>query len=592
MVSTATKIRLRRHVRRGQQQVENLGAQAGETIDQHIIGRFSRLFKVWRFLAAWLGLLVLLGGCVLIETHALDSYYQTAEPVSGGIYSEGILGDFTTANPIYADSPVDDAVSRLVFASLLTYNQQNQLVGDLADSWSVDSTGKVYTVHLKPHLTWQDGQPLTATDVVFTYQTIQNPDAQSPLNASWQNVTVQQIDPLTVSFTLSNPLSSFPYSLTNGIVPQHLLANIPADELRTASFNTTPVGAGPFAWEALAAAGDTPTTRQEQVTLVPFTKYINGLPKLKEFTITAFHDQSSLITSFQHGAIDGMAGLDNIPTQVSKDKNLHIYSMQLTAANMVFFKTSGGVLADTAVRQALVQAAQVSNIINQLGYPVSPVREPLLTGQLGYNPSYAQVTGNPLAAASRLQQDGWTLGKNNLRFKGSQPLSFTLYAADTPDNRLVTAQLQRDWLNVGADVRIVLQSSSDLESTLAFHNYDALLYGISIGVDPDVFVYWDSSQTTPGASSGLNFSEYKSSVADDSLEAGRTRSDATLRTIKYQPFLQAWQQDAPALGLYQPRFLYLTREPVYGLGNYTINAAADRFDNVQAWAVRLGRVTD
>jgi len=154
-------------------------------------------------------------------------------------------------------------------------------------------------------------------------------------------------------------------------VPQHLLANIPVDELPTASFNTAPVGAGLLPGKLLAAAGDTPTTRQEQVTLVRFTKYANGIPKLKELTITAFHDQSSLITSCPAWRNRWYGGLD-ASRPVSKDKSLHIYSMQLTAANMVFFKTSDGVLADTTVRQALVQAAQVADIINHLGLSSQP----------------------------------------------------------------------------------------------------------------------------------------------------------------------------------------------------------------------------
>ncbi len=88
-------------------------------------------------------------------------------------------------------------------------------------------------------------------------------------------------------------------------------------------------------------------------------------------------------------------------------------------------------------------------------------------------------------------------------------------------------------------------SSKDTSS----RSYDALLYGISIGVDPDVFVYWHTSQNDP-RSNRLNFSEYSSKAADEGLESGRTRTDAGLRTIKYRPFLQAWQRDLPALGLY------------------------------------------
>jgi len=139
---------------------------------------------------------------------------------------------------------------------------------------------------------------------------------------------------------------------------------------------------------------------------------------------------------------------------------------------------------------------------------------------------------------------------------------------------------------------VVLESSVDLNNTITYHNYDALLYGISIGVDPDVFAYWDSSQAYPTALNGVNFSEYKSSTADQGLEAGRIVSDPALRAIKYATFLSAWQSDAPALALYQPRFLYLTNQPVFGLGDNTINSATGHYNNVQNWEIREAKVAD
>jgi peptide/nickel transport system substrate-binding protein len=467
------------------------------------------------------------------------------------------------------------------------------LVGDLASGWSVSPSGKVYTVTLKPNLVWQDGQPLTSKDVVFTYQTIQNPNVQSPLNASWQDVTVAAPNPLTVTFSLSNPLSSFPYSLTNGIIPEHLLASVPAAELISANFNTYPVGSGPFAWLSVAEQGLTPQTRQEQINLTPFRRYNGGQPKLSGFIIRAFHDQNQLLSSFQKGALDGLAGLENVPSSLTSNSHVQVYSMQLTAANMVFFNTSSGVLADTAVRKAIVAASDVNSLIASLGYPVSPVREPLLNSQLGFNAAYQQQTNNLSLAQSSLTADGWlSLAPGGIRYKNTQPLHFTLYAANTPDNQKITSLLKNQLRVAGIDMTVVLQSSVDLNNTITYHDYDALLYGISIGVDPDVFAYWDSTQAYPTALNGVNFSEYKSTTADEGLEAARVVSDPALRAVKYAIFLQAWQNDAPALALYQPRFLYLTNQPVFGLSSNTINSATGRYNNVQNWEIRQARVSD
>ena len=587
------RLRFRRQVLKGQQQVGGLGGQTEKQLEQHFVRRLGSLGPVRRFVIAWILLMVLLIGGLFAQNLNLSDYFQTLRPVPGGIYNEGILGTFTNANPIYATNGVDTAVSRLLFAGLFTYNDQNQLTGDLAKSYSVDDSGTIYTVHLRPHLTWQDGQPLTSADVVFTYQLIQNPDSQSPLENSWQNITVTAPNPQTVVFKLPDPLASFPYTMTNGIVPKHLLAKIPPDGLRSADFNTVqPIGAGPFAWQAIQVAGNDPSAAEERIALTPFANYARGAPKLREMIIHAYASKTDLTNAFRSGQLTGAAGLTTVPTNLMHLSSLETHSPLLTAATMVFFKSSNAVLSDVHVRQALVEGANRQTIIDTLGYPTHAVKEPFLMGQLGYDPNLAQPGYNLAAARQLLDSDGWIMGKNGVREKNGQELSFTLTAADTTEYRSVTRQLHNQWAKLGVHLGVQLQESTDFHNALAYHNYDAVLYGISIGADPDVFVYWDSSQADPRSTNRLNLSEYKNPIADVALETGRTRLNPQLRAIKYRQFLQAWQQDYPALGLYQPRFLYLTNGSVAGLGDHAINSAADRFDNVQNWEIREAKVTD
>jgi len=574
--------------------MEAAAEAAGKQFDSNFIGRMDRLVRIRRFAFGWLALVILLTLCTVLQTLALSGYYQTSQPAPGGIYNEGMVGTYTNANPIYATGSVDQAVSHLIFAGLFTYNSQNQLTGDLASGYTVDSTGRHYVVKLKPGLTWQDGQPLTAQDVVFTYHLIQNPNVGSPLLESWQNIAITAPNPLTIDFTLPNPFTAFPYNLLTGILPEHILKNVPASQLRSSNFNTIdPVGAGPFAWQAIqASTGTDPSTALSLIELKPFAHYVGGAPKLEGFVLHVFGGQDAMVQAFQNRDINAMAGLDNVPATVAKDSDANITSFNTTAAMMTFFKTDDGVLADVNVRQALVKGANIDAIMNQLGYVTLPVNEPLLIGQLAYNPQYKQASYDPAAADAMLNSDGWVLGSNGVRSKDGQQLAFSLYAQDTPENDQTVRLLVKDWAALGVQVTPVLQSLTDFQSTLAFHTYDALLYGISIGVDPDVFPYWDSSQADVRSQSQLNFSEYKSSVADDSLEAGRTRLDPALRVIKYQPFLQAWQTDAPALGLYQPRILYISRGPVYGLTDHTLNTDSDRYNSVTDWEIRTTKVTD
>jgi peptide/nickel transport system substrate-binding protein len=586
-----SKTFVRRKFRKRQQRVETFGATAEVAAERYFFRRLDRLTAVRRFVITWLLLIGLLCGTLVGQIRALDGYFQGLRPTAGGVYTEGVLGDFTNANPLYATSPVDQTVSSLIFASLFKYNDNNQLIGDLASSYDVNTTGKIYTVHLKPHLTWQDGVPLTAQDVVFTYDMIQNPDALSVLNQSWQGIKVAAIDDRTVSFTLPSVLGSFPYSMTNGIIPEHLLKNVDPSEMRSIGFNTeNPVGAGPFAWQTLEVSGDSPNNRQVRIALTPFKQYNGGEPKLASFVVHAFHDSGQLTTSFKNQELTA-ASFDDVPAGLAQQNGVVTNNFMLSVANMVFFKESNPILADANVRKALLQSVNIQAIINSLGYPTHAVREPLLVGQLAYDPSLTQAGFDPVTAAAQLTADGWTLNPQGIRTKAGQPLHFTLYSQNLPESQMVSNQLIKDWRSIGVDASLNSENSDDLQRTISSRDYDALLYGISIGVDPDVFVYWQSTQSDP-RSNGLNFSGFSSSTADIALESGRTRIDPALRVVKYKPFLQAWQQDTPAIGLYQPRYLYLTHGTVYGLTQHTLNSDTDRFSDVQNWEVRQVQATD
>jgi peptide/nickel transport system substrate-binding protein len=441
-------------------------------------------------------------------------------------------------------------------------------------------------------LTWQDSRPLTAADVAFTYHLIQNPDAQSPLISAWRGVVVTATNPNTVIFKLTTPLASFPDDLTNGIVPEHLLKNVPANELRSATFNTNdPVGAGPFRWQSISVSGNDPTNAEEQISMTPFSGFVRGAPKLQYFVIHAYANPDKLTKDFASGQLTAAEGLNVVPPSIKHMPSLNTHNLILTAGVYSFFKTTSGVLADQNVRSALVLAVDTSKLIANLNYRTTAVNGPLLKGQLGYNPDYSQPGYNPTAAEALLTQNGWVIGSKGIRTKSGQRLAFTLTVDNNPEYIKDSSQLKSYWKKIGADVTIQSLGDNDFSSTLQNHEYDAILYGISIGNDPDVFVYWDSSQADIRSASRLNLSEFKNKLADESLEAGRTRLDPQLRVVKYQPFLKAWQQQLPAVGLYQPRLLYLTNGTVFGLNSTTINSNIDRFSNVQNWQINEIKVT-
>lgn len=594
MISRTHKLRWRRRVKRSTHQAQELGQQAEQNLDKHFFARLDRVMGVRRFLFAWVFLLFLLSACVIAQTRGLSQFYQTVQPVAGGTYTEGVIGAFTNANPLYATGSVDATVSRLVFSGLMQYDSNNQLVGDIASKVESNPQASIYTVHLRDDVLWQDGQPLTSADVVFTFQTIQNPDAKSPLLPNWQNVKVEARGPHTVVFSLPHGLASFPHTLTTGIVPQHLLNNIPASSLRSVGFNTVnPIGSGPYKWEALQVVGTTPETREEQIGLVKNNSYYQGKPKIDRFVVRAFRSDESLSEAVVKREVTGAAGLEVVPPQLESANNITDYNVPLMGEVMVFLRNSSPMLSDVNVRRALTQATDTNAIIAGLGYPVIKSDSLLLRSHVGYDKTLVQDGFNPTEAKRLLDAAGWTqIGPDGIRRKDGQPLQIQLYSKSTGQYAYVTSMLQKQWRDVGVKVEVLLQPDEELQSTIAFHNYDALLYGITLGSDPDIYAYWHSTQADPASAQRLNFSEYKSATVDAGLEGGRSRVDPGLRAAKYRPMVDQWRKDAPAIALYQPRFLYITTDTLYGFEPTRFNTPVDRFANVQNWAIRSAPVTN
>lgn len=591
MIDRTTKLRWRRRLRRSKRQVEDIGSQAENHLDRHLFRRLSKIPGILRFTLGWILLLVLLSSLAVLQIRAVDKHYLTETPIPGGIYTEGMLGNLTNVNPIYASGVVDNSASRLMFAGLLRLDQDNTVKGDLAKSWTVDKTERVYTVKLRENLTWHDGAPLSAEDVVFTFQTIQNPDAKSPLITGWQGIQIKAVDRHTVTFTLPNGLSSFPLSLTTGLLPKHLLGRVAPEQLRSVSFNTSaPVGAGPFKFDAVEVRGQSKETREIQIAFSPFDNYASGKPKLNKFIIKAFHDEKRLLESFDKHELSAIAGLSSLPYGLVDSPSVYDYNIPLFSQVLTFFKTTAPVLSDVKVRQALVMGADIGELVANLGYPVALSDGPILKQHIGYNPKLVQLGYNQQSANKLLDDAGWKLGSDGIREKGGQKLMFTLTTQDDRDYAVIAHELKKKWRLVGADVQIVELSQVELQPNLASHSYDALLYGIELGVDPDVFAYWSSTQADVRSARRFNFSEYKSKVADAALEAGRTRLDPKLRAVKYQPFLSAWRQDAPALAIYQPRFLYVTKGKLYNFDPTTISSGVGRYANVHNWMIREAKL--
>lgn len=582
------RLKVRRNIRSKRRQIEDAAFQTDDSINRLVFKRFENLYKVRRFVFAWVLLTCFIGFGSIWQVRGLDKYYLEALPANGGVYREGVLGTFTNASPLFAVTNVDVAVSRLIFSGLFKIAPSGELEPDLATGFSVDERGLIYTVSLRNDVQWHDGQKLTADDVIFTYNTIKNSDVNSPLNSSWKDVQVKKVDETTVTFTLPNVLSSFKYSLTNGIVPEHILKSVDPSDLRTSLFNTVnPVGTGPFKYEKVEVIGVDPDKRQEKLTMTANDNYYKGDVSLDGIVMRTYRDEQTLLKDFDDRLITSMVGLSDIPDNLPKETTIQSYSTPLRSAVMLFFNMSGPILSDQKIREALIKSTNTDTLRNSLPYQLVQVDSPFLKSHFAYNDQKAQYGTDIEAAKKLLDEDGWVLRSDGFRYKDDKKLTLRIVSQSISEYSTVVQRLQEQWKQVGIGLEATLQPEENVQSTvIASHNYEILLYGIAIGPDPDVFAFWHSSQSDQSLRTRLNLSEYRSDTADAALEAGRTRVDENLRKVKYEPFLDAWQKDVPAVALYQPRFLFITRGSLENYPTGQFNGPSDRFYSVDKWQIR------
>lgn len=582
MFKRSTRLRMRRRVRSTGQSVKEAQSQAAQHLDKHVVRRWQKFSDVRRFVIGWLILIGLLLFGIYLQSVNLDQFYKETVRADGGIYTEGVVGEIKNMNPLFAASPADRTVSRLLFEPLLEYDAEAELVGALARDWQIDEAQTTYTVNLRDDLRWSDGQPLTSADVLFTFEAIQHQDTGSPLERSWRDIEVSAPDEHTVKFALPNAFTPFMHSLSGvGILPEHVLGHVSLSELRADQFNLAPkVSSGPFSFASMVSEEAT-----SEVRLRRFDGYYDGAARLNEFIVQSFIDHEELVKAFNDGTVMGASGLrtQDLDELDGPDSRYQVHSPPLFNNVLLFFNMSDAPFNDKNVRLGLTRGTDNKAIFEMLNrrYPISDA--PILNGQLGYTQRYAQFDFDQEAAAKALDKAGWKLGEDDLRHKGGKALELTLIAQNSDEYPQVAEAIQRQWLELGIQVKLELISPDQLQPDyIAPHAYSLLLIGIDLGVDPDVFVYWHSSEARIG---GFNLSEYKNALVDAALEAGRTRTDTNLRRAKYQSFLQQWRADAPGVALYRPTYFYTQLLVVEGFDKTYLAEPTDRLSGANLWTI-------
>ena len=517
-------------------------------------------------------------------------------PLSGGEYSEALIGSPRYINPILAQTnEVDADLSSLIFSGLLKYDSQGQLIPDLAERYEISADQLIYTFYLKKNIKWHDGEPFKADDIIFTVASIQDPAFKSPLAKTFHEVTAEKIDDNSVKFSLKEPYAPFLHALTFGILPGHLWYNIPAANSDLTELNKKPIGTGPWKFDGFKK--DT-TGIIKSYTLVPFNDYYGDKPYLSKLVFKFYGDFISAIEAFKSKDTQGIAylPLEN-RDDLKKYKNTEYYELSQPQYSAVFFnQKKNSLLADDNIRRAMALAIDKERIVQEtLGGAGQTLQTIDLPG-IAPASDTEQYPYDPLQAAEILEKNGWSLQttttadglSEQVRKKKNQTLMVTLTTADKTQNEAAAKIIKQCWERIGIKTNIELVDKTRIiPDTINTRKYEILLFAENIGFDPDPFPFWHSSQAE---FPGLNLSMFDDKKADQLLEQGRKTNDWGKRVQYYQDFEKIIAKQLPAIFLYTPYYTYVQDNSVKGFGSKIIANSYDRFRDISQWYVRTKRV--
>jgi peptide/nickel transport system substrate-binding protein len=503
-----------------------------------------------------------------------------AQPQSGGTATVPIAAD-PTLNPWHPNAFVESIfVNRVLFDGLTKPGKDLNPAPDLAASWEAASDGLSWTFKLRDDAKWSDGQPITADDILFTFNDIVLKKELGATGAG--NFTavsnVEAVDPATVRFNLSRPFSALPAYLAYnaGILPKHAFAG-QTDPWSFTSFNKgTPISSGPFKVESYASG--------QSVTLARNDAYFGGKPYLDKLVFKVVPDANTQIAQALSGELSVMI-MDNKAAvdRVKNAQQVRVQPRDLVQYYWLALNQADPRFQDLKVRQAFEYAIDRKAIITAVEKGYGSVANSAIVPALKayYDPSHdSQYAFDPDKAKQLLSDAGWQPGPDGILQKDGQAFQFTMDVGQRgvlePTNELIQQNLKA--VGIQADLN-PMEWNAYIQKVVVNRDYTATVNWWVYPNDPDVFPYYSS--TTAGK--GFNIPGYKDQRLDDLLT--KVQSDADMNTRKQDVMqLQSYMADnLPYLFLWYPQEIDVINANLQGVPELNLR---DAMHYVQEWWIK------
>ena len=512
--------------------------------------------------------------CLFIGACSSDSNKELPEHLRLNLGAEPSI-----LNPLLTTDSTSSALTGRIFNGLVQINEDLEIEPDLAKSYTISDDGLVYLFFLRDDVTWHDGIPFSGEDVLFTFKTLLDPDTNTVRRSSYifegKPAQFELLDPYTLKVTLPEPYAPFLEKMAMDIIPKHIYEG---EDINRSGYNRTPIGTGPFKFKTWEPG--------QYVILDKNDNYHHGSPKVESIIYYIILDPQSALIGLKKQELD----VNGIPPKdvdsITSVPFLDVYSYYDLNYTYLGFNLKHSLLQEALVRKAIAHAIDkdliVKGVLKGKGRPAHLPTSPLLWSFPDDENDYIYEY-SPEKSKTYLEKAGYVFNKDTALYeKNGISLIFTIVTNQNNKERANTAQLIQNFLKaVGIHVDIQLLEWSSLlkkiNSDQDPKDFDAVILGWSLALDPDAYSTWHSSEYP----SGFNFVGYNNATVDDLLIQGRRAVVKEKRKEIYNRMYTQIVEDLPYVFLYYPESSVGVNQRVKGLSKPGPGGLMNKIETVE-----------
>ncbi|MCX7842430.1 MAG: peptide ABC transporter substrate-binding protein [Clostridia bacterium] len=522
--------------------------------------------------------------------HITDIYKDDKDDVmDSGPVKRGTLKLFSTypdtLNPILTKSSFVQSHMRFVFESLYKLDRSQKPVPVLVDKWEVSPDGLIWTFYMKDNIFWHDNMPFSSEDVEFTMSTILNAAFDSVYRKNLENVaTYASIDRKTLRITLRQANSFTAEVMTFPIIPKHYFLG---EDMLNSSRNMKPVGTGPYRfleykernfikllmnenwWNSKNHKGDTP-----------------DFPYIHDVEIKLYESMRESINAFQTRDVDTAFIQSGDCGKYSGRSDLSIKKYTSNNFDFIAFNLSKTVLADKTVRQAIAQAINKAELIEDV-MPGEAIAAdiPVIPDTWLYDTNILYYTPSASKARELLEKNGW-MENGDILYKNingiNTPLSFEMLVNDDNDTRCkIALKISEQLKAAGISLQVRKMPWNEEQRLIAERKFDMVLIGSTTTSVPDISFLYSSG----GISSGRNIAGYSNPAVDEYLQKLFSENNSSVKKALFINMKSIICDEVPYVGLYFRNNAVLYSKKLRGeLSPYVW----DVFNDITKWYIPIG----